>query len=85
VLTHNPQPMHRSISRTAFLSLRRIASIWHRFVQRPHPLHALASRRAQKGLLTTLPGFAARLRARSIPQQQPQQVQMKRGSFALSG
>ena len=83
--THNPQPMQRRGSKTAFSSSRVRAFIGQRSIQVPQPLQFSDSCLALKGLTTSSDGLGCGLMRVRTAQQQPQQQQRKTMSLELLG
>ena len=83
--THNPQPMQRSVLRTTRPFSSVSACIWHRSMQIKQPVQRSGSSRAVKAFETLSDGIGWFLISPKIPQQQPQQQQMKLASSELLG
>src|ERR1039457_6267499 len=89
VVTHRPQPMHRSRSTCIFpspaASPSKSASIWHRVWHTPHASQRSASTSAWKLELKYSAGFGKRFADVSTAQQQPQQQHTNSGFLVFSG
>ena len=73
VETQSPHPMQRSVFRLTLSSELVMASIWHRSMHTPHPIHASTLYSALNELLITSAGLGRRFMLPRTPQQQPQQ------------